>query len=103
MLELNQESFGAIVEAALIKAGDSRRWRNAIIRAAIEAQVNPFVHHDGNSLLVLSPSNEIYRSNGTCFTTDGQPCKAFAQGQPCWHRALARLVERYQAETVKAS
>jgi hypothetical protein len=103
MLDLNQESFGAVVEAALVKAGDSRRWRNAIIRAAIEAQVNPFVHYDGNSLLVLSPSNEIYRSNGTCFTTDGQPCKAFAKGFPCWHRALARLVERYQAETVKAS
>src|SRR5687768_12962521 len=78
-VDLNQEVFGAVIEAALVKAGDSKRWRNAIIRAAIEAQLNPYIHHDGHALLVLSPSNEIYRSNGTCFTTDGEPCKAFAQ------------------------
>lgn len=102
-VDLNQEVFGAVIEAALVKAGDSKRWRNAIVRAAIEAQLNPYIHHDGHALLVLSPSNEIYRSNGTCYTTEGEPCKAFAQGQPCWHRALARLVERYQAQNNKAA
>jgi hypothetical protein len=95
-LELNQEKFGAVVEAALVKAGEGKRWRNAIVRAAIEAQLNPYIHFDGHALLVLSPSNEIYQSNGTCYTTDGEACKAFAKGFPCWHRALARLVERYQ-------
>jgi hypothetical protein len=39
---------------------------------------------DGDNLLVLSPSNEIYRANCTC------ECKAFTLGQPCWHRAAAR-------------
>jgi len=102
-VDLKEEIFGAVIEAALVKAADSKRWRNAIIRAAIEAQLNPYIHHDGHALLVLSPSNEIYRSNGTCYTTEGEACKAFAQGQPCWHRALARLVERYQAENNKAA
>ena len=96
-LDLNQESFGAVVEVALVKAGGNKRWRNAIVRAANEAEANPYIHHDGHALLVLSPSNEIYRSNGTCHKADGEPCKAFAKGFPCWHRALARLVERYRA------
>lgn len=96
MLELNQEKFAAVVDAALSKAGNSKRWENAIRRAAIEAESNPYIHFDGNGLLVLSPSNEIYRSNGTCYTTEGKACKAFAKGFPCWHRALARLVERYE-------
>ena len=47
------------------------------------------VYHDGDVLLVLSESGEIYRVNGVC------QCKAFANGQPCWHRAAARLIERY--------
>jgi hypothetical protein len=102
-VNLNREKFGAVVEAALVRAGDSKRWRKAIERAAVEAQLNPYIHHDGHALLVLSPSNEIYRSNGTCYTTDGDPCKAFAQGHPCWHRALARLVERYEAANNKTA
>jgi hypothetical protein len=47
------------------------------------------MHIDGDALLILSGSNEIYRANGTC------QCKAFSHGQPCWHRAAARLIERY--------
>jgi hypothetical protein len=47
------------------------------------------MHFDGDALLVLSESGEIYRANGAC------QCKAYANSQPCWHRAAARLVKRY--------
>jgi len=47
------------------------------------------MHYDGHALIILSGSNEIYSANGTC------QCKAYEKGFPCWHRAAARLVERY--------
>jgi hypothetical protein len=89
MLNINQERFANVVQMALVKASDSKRWRNAIVRAAVEIEVNPYIAWKDNSLLILSSSNEIYEANGSC------QCKAFANGQPCWHRAAARLVERY--------
>ena len=89
MLQVNTEQFKQVVEAALHKAGDSKRWTKAIVRAAIEIEVNPYMEWKDGSLLILSPSNEIYEANGTC------GCKAFKSGQPCWHRAAARLVQRY--------
>jgi hypothetical protein len=89
MLNLNQEKFSQIVQTALAHISDSKRWRNAIVRAAVEIEVNPFMEWKDGALLILSPSNEIYEANGTC------QCKAFASGQPCWHRAAARLIERY--------
>jgi hypothetical protein len=89
MLNINQERFANVVQMALVKANDSKRWRNAIVRAAVEIEVNPYIEWKDNSLLILSSSNEIYEANGSC------QCKAFANGQPCWHRAAARLVERY--------
>jgi hypothetical protein len=48
------------------------------------------MHYDGHALIILSPSNEIYEANGAC------QCRAFKNHQPCWHRAAARIVERYQ-------
>ena len=47
------------------------------------------MHWDGRALVILSDSNQVYEANGTC------QCKAYMQGQPCWHRAAARLVQRY--------
>jgi hypothetical protein len=67
---------------------DARRWQNAIARAWKEFQTNPYLDWQDDALLILSPSNEIYRANGTC------QCKAFTLGQPCWHRAAARIVQR---------
>jgi hypothetical protein len=90
MLNINQERLSGIVQDALSKAGDSKRWMKAIVRAAVEIQVNPFIEWQNNSLLILSPSNEIYEANGSC------QCKAFEQGFPCWHRAAARLVQIYK-------
>lgn len=78
-----------VVEMALAKAGSSKRWRNAIIRAAVEIEVNPFIEWKGDSVLILSSSNEIYEANAAC------QCKAYESGFPCWHRAAARLLQRY--------
>lgn len=89
MLTLNQQRFMDVVETALQKAGSSKRWRNAIVRAAVEIEVNPFIEWKGNSVLILSSSDEIYEANASC------QCKAYASGFPCWHRAAARLLQRY--------
>ncbi len=47
------------------------------------------MHYDGHALVILSESNEVYSANGTC------QCRAYEFGKPCWHRAAARLVARY--------
>jgi hypothetical protein len=55
-----------------------------------ELQSNPYMEWQDGALLILSPSNEIYEANGTC------QCRAYLSGYPCWHRAAARIVERYK-------
>ncbi len=89
MMNLNQDRMQQVIQAAFDKAQGSKRWQTAIAKAKQQLESNPYIHFDGKALLILSDSNEIYAANGTC------QCKAFAHGQPCWHRAAARLVERY--------
>ena len=79
----------AIIREAFDKVGDNLRWQTAIAKAKQQIESNPYLHYDGDALLILSESNEIYRANGTC------QCKAYQHGNPCWHRAAARLVRRY--------
>lgn len=79
-----------VIQAAFDKVTGSRRWQTAIVKAKQQIEENPYLHFDGCALLILSPSGEIYSANGTC------QCKAYKKGQPCWHRAAARLVERYR-------
>jgi hypothetical protein len=89
MMNIDQNRMSEVIQGAFDKATGSKRWQAAIAKAKAQLESNPYLHFDGDALLILSDSNEIYRANGTC------QCKAFAQGQPCWHRAAARLVERY--------
>jgi hypothetical protein len=89
MLDIDQDRMGQVIQDAFNKALGNRRWEMAIAKAKQQLESNPFLHWDGSALLVLSPSNEIYEANGTC------QCKAYLNHQPCWHRAAARLVERY--------
>jgi hypothetical protein len=89
MLNLNSDKLAAVIQTAFNKATGSRRWETAIVKAKQQLESNPYIHLDGDALLILSPSNEIYRANGAC------QCRAYRQGQPCWHRAAARLVARY--------
>jgi hypothetical protein len=89
MLNIEQAKLEEVAQEAFDKVPNSRRWQTAIGKAKLQIESNPYLHLDGDALLILSPSNEIYRANGTC------QCKAFEKGFPCWHRAAARLVKRY--------
>lgn len=89
MMDLDLGKMQQVIQGAFDKVSRSRQWQTAIVKAKQQLEENPYMHFDGQSLLILSPSGEIYTANGTC------QCKAFANGQPCWHRAAARLVERY--------
>ena len=94
--ELNQEKLASVVADAVAAASkaktNSKRWVNAIARATVELENNPHMtyRHDSHSLLILSPeSGAVYEANGSC------QCKAFEQGQPCWHRAACKIVVNY--------
>ena len=89
MLNIDQNRMLQVIQEAFDRVSGSRRWQTAIAKAKQQIEENPYMHFDGAGLLVLSESGEIYRANGTC------QCKAYTNGQPCWHRAAARLVQRY--------
>jgi hypothetical protein len=89
MMNMDENRMQQVAQEAFDKVSGNRRWETAIVKAKQQLESNPYMHFDGESLLILSPSGEIYTANGTC------QCKAFASGQPCWHRAAARLIERY--------
>lgn len=89
MRNVDADRMQAVIREAFDKVGNNRRWQTAIAKAKQQLESNPYIHFDGAALLILSNSNEIYRANGTC------QCKAYQNGNPCWHRAAARLVERY--------
>jgi hypothetical protein len=89
MLNIDQSKMQQVIQEAVDKVTGSRRWQVVIVKAMQQIDENPYMHFDGNTLLILSPSGEIYTANGTC------QCKAFTNNQPCWHRAAARLVQRY--------
>ena len=89
MQNLDREKLQRVTQEAFNKVSGNRKWETAIAKAKQQLEENPYMHFDGESLLILSPSNEIYTANGSC------QCKAYRNGQSCWHRAAARLVERY--------
>ena len=89
VMNIDTDRMQQVIQQAFDHVAGSRRWERAIVRAKQQFESNPYMHFDGKALLILSPSGEIYTANGSC------QCKAFANGQPCWHRAAARLVERY--------
>jgi len=93
MMNIDENRMRQVAQAAFDKVSGNRRWETAIAKAKAQLESNPYMHFDGKALLILSPSGEIYTANGNC------QCKAFANGQPCWHRAAARLVERYNEAT----
>ena len=88
MLNINQSRMNEVIQEAFDKTSNLR-WQTAITKAKVELESNPYMHYDGHALLILSPSGEIYSANGAC------QCKAYVNNQPCWHRAAARLVKRY--------
>lgn len=102
MINLNADRLEAAALEAFDLAADSRRWQAAITRALAILRDTPFWDFDGDALVMLSPdSSEIYEvTAGKCERIDGErrvTCKAFAQGQPCKHRAARRLLARYNS------
>ena len=93
MMNLDETRLEEVAQEAFNKVTDSRRWQVAIAKAKVQLEENPYMSFDGRALLILSPSGEIYSANGQC------QCKAYANGFPCWHRAAARLIERYNETT----
>jgi hypothetical protein len=100
MMNLNPTILETVIQqafdAATTSGGrDAKRWGVAIAKAKQQLETNPYMHFDGDALLILSPeSNQIYRANGTC------ECIAYTRyGQPCFHRAAARIVKRYYEQT----
>ena len=94
MIQLNAERLDQVTQAAFNATEgkrDARRWQQAIVRARQIAETNPYVELTDRGLLMLSDSGEIYEG----ITDRNCPCKAFAEGQPCKHRALYRLLARY--------
>jgi hypothetical protein len=98
--EINKDILGAIAAESIAKINpevqDGKRWINAIAKAVVEIENNPFMTYDveAHSLLIMSEtSNQVYTANGKC------QCKAFEKGFPCRHRAAARLITRYIERT----
>jgi hypothetical protein len=98
--EVNKEVLGQIAAESIAKinpnAANGKRWINAIAKAVIEIENNPFMSFDARShslLMMSNASNKIYTANGTC------QCRAFENGYPCKHRAAARLCAIYVERT----
>ena len=90
MLNLNSDTLEAVISSAKHMAHADARWLAAIDRASGELAANPYIERQqGGGLLIGSPSGAVYSTSGGC------DCTAAHYGRPCWHRAAARLVERY--------
>jgi hypothetical protein len=77
MMNIDQGIIQRVVQEAFDKVSGNRRWEAAIAKAKAQLESNPYIHFDGQALLILSPSGEIYTANGAC------QCKAYMSGQPC--------------------
>ncbi len=96
----NQDRFAKVIADSIAKVEltttnpqTKKRWINAIAKATVEIEQNGVFmtwQEENHSLLIWSQkSNQIYTANGVC------QCRAFDEGQACFHRAAARLVRLY--------
>jgi hypothetical protein len=92
---INRELLAEIAADALAKINpeskDAKRWINAIGKAVAVIERNPEMAYDlrSASLEIVGSKGIRYTANGTC------QCEAFNGGFPCYHRAAARLIQRY--------
>jgi hypothetical protein len=89
------DSLCDAVDAARIAAAGNQRWLNAIDAAwehLLQADEIDFQPETG-ALLYRSESGQVYTANGTC------QCIAYQRGEPCKHRAGAKLVKNALALT----
>lgn len=95
MLTLDRSTLDQVIAKALLDAAAHPRWIMAIGRAAVELDSNPFIERGDHGLIIGSPSGKCYAANGIC------QCTAFTYGNPCWHRAAARLVRLHDEKRAK--
>jgi hypothetical protein len=79
-----------IKAAAKIAKGktNDKRWINAIDKAVAGVESGWWIITElAHGVAVTTECGHTYFANGVC------QCKAFENGQPCKHRALARLIE----------
>lgn len=87
---INTEIFNQVIEQAKHDAGGDARWVRAFDRAAKMLDGNPYVEVQADGLLVMSDTSfNIYLANDAC------QCAAYIANTPCKHRALHRLICRY--------
>lgn len=87
-MQINQTVLETVVNEAIQKCGDNKRWANAVRRAAEELVTNPYVALvDGKLILLSRTSGEIYEIGQHCY------CAASVARKPCYHKALRRIAE----------
>jgi pyrimidine deaminase RibD-like protein len=89
------------------KTTNDQRWINAIDAGASWLLEQDQITFDATAheLTFPSASGKTYHANGSCYTITGEPCKAFRRGEPCYHRAAAKIarnaIEAREARTAK--
>jgi hypothetical protein len=92
---INRDVLAQVAADALAKLNpesrDGKRWINAIAKAVAVIEQNPEMAYD-----LRTASLEIIGTRGTRYTANGScQCEAYNGGFPCYHRAAARLIQRY--------
>lgn len=93
-LKFKPEIFSQVLDQARQSAANDARWLNAINKAASHLTTNPWLYIDGTTLIIGSPSGQVYAAS----VHEAEQCQCLAYqfgGKPCWHRALASLYTRY--------
>jgi hypothetical protein len=94
--DINRCNFAAAVADVLVNFlshPDRNRWINAIARATLELEENPFLlwNETENRLQIFSrTSGELYICHN-----DACECTASIRGNPCYHLAAFFIVKRY--------
>jgi len=88
-MTFDQSRLNEVAKAAKSKTND-KRWLAAIDNAVAGLVSGWWIVTElHNSVAVTTETGKTYFANGVC------QCEAFRRNQPCKHRALARLIERY--------
>lgn len=95
---INETIFNQVVANAMAKAGDDKKWQNAITRAAKEILSGEMI------VTVLAHGALVTTANGTYASSGACSCAAARHGHmQCAHRAAARLMDLYESEMVASA
>jgi hypothetical protein len=84
---MNITKIKQAAETAKARTND-KRWINAIDKAVAGVESGWWIITElAHGIAVTTECGNTYFANGCC------QCKAFENGQPCKHRALARLIQ----------